>query len=108
MVLHVIKWDVHPDKTEAFQKWSEGAIRRKLAVPGIVEFRAYRGVAGAPQVVVTHEFADMAAWAAWNFSDEVQKIQAELRTFTVNVTSELWGPLPSVPAPMRPGKQVRE
>lgn len=102
MVLHVMKFDIHPDKTEAFLKWSEGAIKRKLAVPGIAEFRAYHGVAGAQQVVVTHEFTDMAAWAAWNFSEEIQRIQAELRTLAVNVTSELWGPAPSVPAPMRP------
>ena len=104
MVLEVVKWDVHPDKAEAFLKWTESAIKRKLAVPGIVEFRAYRGVAGASQVVVTHEFANMADWVAWNSNGDIQKLKTELHTLALNVTSELWGPSPVVPAPMRPSK----
>jgi len=46
----------------------------------------------------------MSAWAAWNSREEVQKVFAELHTLAVNVTSELWGPSPVVPAPVRPGK----
>jgi len=44
MVLYVLRWDIHPDKVEAYLKWTEGAIRRTLAVPGVVEFRAYPAV----------------------------------------------------------------
>jgi len=44
-VLYLMKWDIHPDKVEAYLKWAEGAIRRTLAVPGVVEFRAYRPLA---------------------------------------------------------------
>lgn len=40
MVLQVMKWDIHPDKVEAYSKWTEGAIKRTLSVPGVVEFRA--------------------------------------------------------------------
>ena len=104
MVLSVSKWDIHPDKAEAYLKWTKGAIKRSMSVPGVVEFRAYRGAAGAPQVVITWEFADMSAWAAWNSSEEIQKVLTELRTVAVNVTNELWGPSPVVPAPIRPGK----
>jgi len=104
MVLAVIKWDIHPDKAEAYLKWTESAIRRNLAGPGVVEFRAYRGAAGASQVVVTYEFADMAAWAAWYSNEEIQKVLAELYTLALNVTYELWGPSPVVPAPIRPRK----
>jgi quinol monooxygenase YgiN len=104
MVLGVLKYDIHPDKSEAFLKWAEGAIKRCMSVPGVVEFRSYRGAAGAPQVVSTHEFADMSAWAAWSSSEEVQKAFAELHTLAVNVTTELWGPSPVVPLPVRPGK----
>jgi antibiotic biosynthesis monooxygenase (ABM) superfamily enzyme len=104
MVLYVRKWDIHPDKTEAYLKWTESAIKRSLAVPGVVEFRAYRGGPGASQVIVTWEFADWAAWAAWTGSEEMQKLLTELHTLAVNVTSELWGPSPVVPAPIRPGK----
>jgi len=104
MVLYVMKWDIHPDKLDAYLKWTEGAIKRTVSGPGVIEFRAYRGSVGAPQVVITYEFADMAAWAAWNSSEEMQKVLAELHTLAVNVSRELWGPSPVVPAPIRPGK----
>jgi quinol monooxygenase YgiN len=104
MVLYVMKWDIHPDKVEAYLKWTEGAIRRTLGAPGVVEFRAYRPAAGAPQVVVTYEFADMAAWATWHAHEDVQKVNDELHTLATNVSMELWGPSPVVPEPIRPGK----
>jgi antibiotic biosynthesis monooxygenase (ABM) superfamily enzyme len=103
MVLHVMKWDILPDKLEDYLKWTEGAIRRTLAVPGVVEFRAYRPATGASQVVVTYEFADMATWAAWQTHEDTQKVLDELRTLAANVTIELWGPSPVVPKPIRPG-----
>ena len=103
MVLFINKWDIHPDKTDAYLKWTEGAIQRTLSVPGVVEFRAYRPASGSAQVVVTYEFADMEAWAAWQSSDEVQTVLDELHTLALNVTLEVWGPSPVVPDPIRPG-----
>jgi quinol monooxygenase YgiN len=104
MVLVVMKWDIHPDKVEAYLKWTESAIKRTLAAPGVVEFRAYRPVTGASQVVVTYEFTDLATWAAWYGNEDVQRVLDELRTLTLNMNTELWGPSPVVPAPIRPGK----
>jgi len=103
MVLYLMRWDIHPDKKEAYTKWTEGAIRRTLAAPGVVEFRAYRPATGTSQVVVTYEFADLAAWAAFYAHEDVQAVMDELRTLTVNVVTELWGPSPVVPKPIRPG-----
>jgi len=104
MVLYIMKWDIHPDKADAYLKWSESAIKRTLAVPGVVEFRAYRPAAGASQAVITYEFNDLEAWAAWNSKESVQQVLTELRTLALNVKSELWGPSPVVPTPIRPGK----
>ncbi len=104
MVLYVMKWDIHPDKVKAYLDWTKSAIQRTLAVPGVVEFRAYRPATGASQVVVTYEFADMATWAAWQVHQDTQKVLDELRTLATNVSRELWGPSPVVPAPIRPGK----
>lgn len=104
MVLHVMKWDIHPDKMDAYAKWAEGVIKGLPAVPGLVEFRGYRTAAGSSQAVVTYEFADMAAWAAWMSSEETQKVRAELGTLALNVQVEVWGPSPIAPAPIRPGK----
>jgi antibiotic biosynthesis monooxygenase (ABM) superfamily enzyme len=104
MVLHVTKYDIHPDKVEAYLKWTETAIKRNLSVPGVVEFRAYRSVTGSSQLVTTYEFTDMATWVAWNSNLEIQKSLAELHSLALNITNEVWGPSPVVPVPIRPGK----
>lgn len=103
MVLYIMRWDVHPDKADAYLKWTESAIKRTV-VPGVVEFRGYRPASGSSQIAVTYEFPDMAAWAAWQVKEDTQKVQNELRTLALNVTTELWGPSPVVPAPIRPKK----
>ena len=104
MVLQVMKWDIHPDKVDDYSKWTESAIKRTLAVPGVVEFRAFRPVTGTSQIVTTYEFADMAAWAVWQSNEDLQKVINELRTLALNVNIEVWGPSPIVPEPIRPGK----
>ena len=104
MVLQVMKWNIHPDKVEDYLKWTESAIKRTVAAPGVVEFRAYRPATGASQVVITYEFADMATWAAWQSDEDVQKVLDELRTLALNVNIEVWGPSPVVPEPIRPEK----
>jgi len=104
MVLYVVKWNVHPDKVEAYTKWTKSAIERQIGVKGVVEFRAYRAAAGTHRMVVTYEFPDMATWAAWDSHEDIQKTRNELGTFASDVTTELWGPSPVVPKPIRPGK----
>ena len=103
MVVYVMRWNIHPDKKEAYNKWTESAIGRTLAAPGVVEFRAYRPASGESQVVVTYEFADLAAWAAFYAHENVENVLDELRTLATDVTTELWGPSPVVPDPIRPG-----
>ena len=104
MVLYIEKFNIHPDKLEAFNKWSIDAIKRSLAIPGVVEFRSYRPVSGTSQVAVTYEFNDLAAWAEWQSHEEIQDLVTETHTYALNVEYELWGPSPVVPAPIRPGK----
>jgi quinol monooxygenase YgiN len=104
MVLYEMKWNVHPDKQEAYNKWTDSAIRRTLAIPGVVEFRGYRSASGAHRIMVTYEFADLAAWAAWQSHEDMQKVRDELGTVATDVTTEVWGPSPIVPKPIRPGK----
>ena len=55
-------------------------------------------------MVTTYEFATMADWAAWQMSEDVQKVLFELHTVALNVTMEVWGPSPVVPAPVKPRK----
>ena len=104
MVLHVIKYNIHPDKMEAYTKWTQSAIKRTLAGPGVVELRAYRAATGAHRLVVTYEFADIATWAAWQSHEDTLKTRDELDTMATDVTIEVWGLSPIVPKPIRPGK----
>lgn len=102
MVLYCIRWNIHPDKAEAYAAWTKGAIQRTLATGGVTEFRGYRPASGAFQVVVTYEFEDLTAWATWHDKADVQAVFTEAHTLATDVTSELWGPSPIVPRPIRP------
>ena len=99
-MIEVVKWDIHPDKIEAYEAWAADAVLRLTAVPGMVEFRAFRLIAGSSQVVTTYEFADLATWATWRADERIQQIIRERRALTLNETSELWGPSPIVPVPV--------
>lgn len=71
MVLHIVKYNIIPDKADAYAAWAKTAVPTLLAVPGLVEFRGYRPVTGASQVVTTLEFTDLAAWAEWYAREEI-------------------------------------
>jgi quinol monooxygenase YgiN len=103
MVLSVVKYNIHPDKAEAFQAWVQRTIPRILALAGVVEFRAYRPASGSWQIVTTTEFSDMAAWASAISSDDWQQINNELHTLALDIEAEVWGPSPVIPKPLRPG-----
>ncbi|MFN2289644.1 MAG: antibiotic biosynthesis monooxygenase [Anaerolineae bacterium] len=104
MVLSVWQWNIIPGKEKAYEEWVRDAIPRILRIPGVIEFRGYRPATGSAQTVVTYEFADMAAWAAWYSHEDAQKLLTELRTVTTDVRQEIWGPSPFVPKPVRPGE----
>jgi quinol monooxygenase YgiN len=103
MVLSVVKYNIHPDKAEAFQAWVPRTIPQILALTGVVEFRAYRPASGSWQIVTTTEFIDMAACASAISGDVWQQINNELHTLALDITVEIWGPSPVVPQPLRPG-----
>ena len=103
MVLQISRWSIHPDKVKAYNEWIGAAVRRTLAIPGLIELRAYRPVTGEYQIAVTYEFADLAAWAAWRSHEDNRRLEDELRTLVSNATTEVWGPSPVVPGPIRPG-----
>ncbi len=102
MVLSVLKYNIHPDKVDAFQEWAQGAISQILAMPGVVEFRAYRPASGAWQVVTTTEFTNLEAWAAAMSSEVWQQMNMELHTLALDIVTDVWGPSPVVPEPLRP------
>ena len=102
MVLYVMKWDIRQDKAGGYGKWATSALQRMLSAGGVVEFRAFRPVSGASEVAVTYEFADMTGFARWYQSEAVQHVVQESREYCENMATELWGPSPVVPKPVRP------
>lgn len=106
MITEIVRWDVHPDKVQAYMAWAQTSIPRLLTAPGLVELRAYRPIIGNSQVVTVYEFPDLASWATWHMHAEVRRFTDERRTFTINEFSELWGVSPIWPNPMRPEGEV--
>lgn len=102
MVLYVMKWDIRQDKAAAYGKWAISALQRMLSSGQVAEFRAYRPASGTSEVAVTYEFADMATFGKWYQSEGVQRAMQESREYCENMVSELWGPSPVVPKPVRP------
>ncbi len=92
MVLYVLKWDIAPETRDAYARWIAPAIERSLAVPGVIEYRAYATIAGPTRKVATYQFADLAAWQAWYSHPDIQRTFAEWQTMTTNRTRDLWGP----------------
>ena len=104
MVLNVLKYNIHPDKAEAYYDWVKQVIPRILVLKGLVELRAFRPVSGSWQVVSTTEYANTAAWVRVAAGKEWQQIMAELHDLALDITVEVWGPSPTVPKPLRPEK----
>jgi heme-degrading monooxygenase HmoA len=105
MVVYVLKYDIRPEKAEAFIKWAtESAIPRILKIPGLVEFGSYRPVTGSHQIASTYFFKDAGAVAAWFSNPDFEKITTELRTYATKVCGELWNPSPVVPERLHPKK----
>ena len=103
MVLWIMKWDINPAKVDSYGEWAQGAIPKVIGAGGVVEFRGYRPVTGGHRVVTTTEFADLTAWQAWYESEAVQNVLADMASMALNLETELWGPSPVVPQPIRPG-----
>ena len=103
MVLWVMKYDINPDKLDAYGAWAQGAIPSAVGAGNVVEFSGYRPVSGSRGVVTTASFADLADWQAWYESDAVQTIIVEMASVTLNLETELWGSSPVLPQPIRPG-----
>ncbi len=104
MVIYTQQWDIRPEKANEYADWADSAVTRLLAVPGVVEFRAFRPLTGDRQAGVTYEFTDLESWAIWRSNKDVVRVWDEAREYMDNARVELWGPSPVVPDPIRPEK----
>ena len=100
-VLAVIKGDFRPEMAAAWAEYAKVNVPVLLSIPGLVELRGYRTIAGSSQIVITEEFADLAAYAAWRSHPEAERVWVESHTYLENISLELWGPSPLSPTPTR-------
>ncbi len=84
----------------AFVKRSVGSM---LQAPGLVELRSQRNVLGSPQLRLTLVWQTLSDWAAFSESADGKAVAAEMLTFTTDAHTEIWGPSPVLPEPLRPG-----
>lgn len=101
MVLYVMTWDIRNETRDGYGAWAQQALQQVLGTGDVTEFRAYRPTTGGAEVAVTYEFADMGSFARWNESEAVKTVFETMRHYCSNVSADLWGPSPVVPAPIR-------
>ena len=103
-VLLTMKWYIPNQKVKEYTEWAKGTIPKVLEAPGLVEFRAYRAGAASRHVLVIFEIESKEAFSKfWEFLQK-EKLLDEVYANTVDAVSELWGPSPLVPEPLRPKK----
>ena len=57
---------------------------------------------GSTQIAVVYVFEDVASFGKWRGDETIDALFAESWQYCENVTSELWGPSPMSPEPLRP------
>jgi quinol monooxygenase YgiN len=104
MVEGNVTYDFLPNvDLKAYSAWAKRTIEAMMKAPGLIEFRAHRGLMAPAQVRTTTVWQSMAEWATF-IEGPWQQMETELRSFATNIKSEVWGPSPVVPEPLRPGK----
>lgn len=103
MVIFVMKFDVLPDKQQAYGDWltKGGTLQTQLSVPGIIDLQGFRPVGGASQVLGIYHFASLEDFSKWFHHDEIQRILRESRTLLTNIQYEIWEGSPLSPEPLK-------
>ena len=104
MVIFLMKWDIRPGMEKDYPSWAQTGVKRLLSVPGVIEFRGFRPITGDRQVAVTFEFKDMQTFDAWYSHEDTIQVFTDGTSYLVDKETELWGPSPVVPEPVRPGQ----
>jgi heme-degrading monooxygenase HmoA len=87
---------------QAYMEYVKRAVGAVLQAPGLVELRSQRNVLGVPRLRVTTVWQSLSDWAAFSQSATWQAIEAEQVQFLTNTHTEIWGPSPVLPEPIRP------
>jgi hypothetical protein len=104
MVESQVSYDLLPNVDQkANAATVKKVVEATLKAPGVVEFRAHRGLIASSQMHGTTVWQTITDWAKF-VEGPWQQLEAELRIYATNIKLELWGPSPIIAEPLRPGK----
>jgi hypothetical protein len=102
MIEVTVTWELRPGiDLEAYAAFAKNAVSTALQAPGIVEVRAQRGLL-APQVRATYVWQSLADWGKFQETGDWQELMLAFNSFAANIDTQLWGPSPIMPEPVRP------
>lgn len=105
MIEIVQTWDFLPGANlQAYGEFAKRTIGAVLQARGFIEFRANRNHLGSPQVRATWVWQSKADWESFFDNAAGRAIEDELRTYVTNYRTEIWGPSPLMPEPIRPNR----
>lgn len=95
-------YDLRPDiDPQAYGEFCQQAVRTMLQTPGCLEFHAQRNLLGSPHVRTAVVWEDLSAWARFAESETGRTMMEQFLPFVTHVQTELWGPSPVLPEPIR-------
>jgi len=108
MIEVALTYDLLPniDQDDYFQ-FLKKAIVLVFQQRGIIEIRAKRSMSGSPEVLIELNWETVADWNRFEITTEWTTLIEELKkSFVLNMKSQVWGPSPIAPDPLRPSKSA--
>jgi hypothetical protein len=106
MIEVALTYDLLPGiDQDAYFQFLKKAIVLIFQQRGIVEIRAKRSLSGPPDVLISLTWETVADWRRLESTKEWTTLIEELKKlFVLNMKSQVWGPSPIAPDPLRPSK----
>lgn len=90
---------------QRYFEWMKRTIVPAFRSKGIIEVRAYRNVRESSEVLVVSLWEKLEDWTDFSQSEGWKSFIDPLQsTFAKNISIEVWGPSPLMPAPLRARK----
>jgi hypothetical protein len=108
MIEVALTYDLSPDiDQEAYFQFLRKAIVHIFQQRGIIEIRAKRSLSGPPDVLIALDWETVADWNRFEITKEWTTLIEDLnKSFVLNMKSQVWGPSPIAPDPLRPSKSA--
>jgi hypothetical protein len=108
MIEVALTYDLMPGiDQDAYIQFLKKAIVLIFHQLGILEIRAKRSLSGPPEVLIALDWETVADWNRFEVTKEWTTLIEELKkSFVLNMKSQVWGPSPIAPEPLRPSKSA--